>query len=96
MIIYQREPVFTIGQTPIVAGAIHVRNQIRVLKQREKAGKRKALVERIGLLRVTLRRYASRRRNLGPNSPGRVFDRVGVRGSPPASARRGVTATVKA
>ena len=65
MIIYPREPVFTIGQAPFVAGAIHVRNQIRVRKQREKAGKRKALVERIGLLRVTFRRYSSPRRNAG-------------------------------
>ena len=47
MMIYQREPVFTIGQAPFVAGAIHVRNQIRVLKQREKAKRRKALVARI-------------------------------------------------
>ena len=44
MIIYQREPVFTIAQAPFVAGAIHVRNQIRVLKQREKAKRRKAFV----------------------------------------------------
>jgi hypothetical protein len=56
MIIYQREPVFTIGQAPFVAGAIHVRNQIRILKRREKARRRKALVERIPLLRVTLPR----------------------------------------
>lgn len=89
MIIYQREPVFTIGQAPFVAGAIHVRNQMRALKQREKAGKRKALVERIGLLRVTLRRYASRRRNLG-------LSRTGVRGSPRRMRDRGVTATAKA
>jgi hypothetical protein len=79
MIIYQREPVFTIGQVPFVAGAIHVRNQMRVFKQREKAGKRKALVERIGL---TLRRYASPRRNLGPSSSPGVSDRTGVMGSP--------------
>ena len=59
MIIYQREPVFTIGQAPFVAGAIHVRNQIRVLKQRERAQRRKALVERFPLLRVTLPRHAS-------------------------------------
>jgi hypothetical protein len=52
MIIYQREPVFTIGQAPFVAGAIHVRNQIRVLKQREKAKRRKAFVARISLLRI--------------------------------------------
>lgn len=89
MIIYQREPVFTIGQAPFVAGAIHVRNQMRALKQREKAGKRKALVERIGLLRVTLRRYASRRRNLG-------LTRTGVRGSPRRMRDGGVTATAKA
>ncbi|PYL03190.1 MAG: hypothetical protein DME32_04655 [Verrucomicrobia bacterium] len=44
MLIYQREPVFTIGQVPFVAGAIHVRNQIRVLKQREWARKRKAFI----------------------------------------------------
>ena len=70
MMIYQREPIFTIGQAPFVAGAIHVRNQIRVLKQREKARKRKALVERIPFLRITLPRYASQRRNLGPNRTG--------------------------
>ena len=52
MMIYQREPVFTIGQAPFVAGAIHVRNQIRVLKQREKAKRRKAFVARIPLLRI--------------------------------------------
>lgn len=56
MMIYQREPVFTIGQAPFVAGAIHVRNQIRILKRREKARRRQALVERIPLLRVTLPR----------------------------------------
>jgi hypothetical protein len=52
MMIYQREPVFTIGQAPFVAGAILVRNQIRVLKHREKARRRKALVQRIPLLRA--------------------------------------------
>jgi hypothetical protein len=52
MMIYQSEPVFTIGRAPFVAGAIHVRNQIRVLKQREKARKWKALVERISSLRI--------------------------------------------
>lgn len=52
MMIYQREPVFTIGQAPFVAGAIYVRNQIRVLKQREKAKRRKAFVARIPLLRI--------------------------------------------
>ena len=89
MMIYQREPVFTIGQAPFVAGAIHVRNQIRVLKQREKGGKRKALVERIGLLRVSLRRYASRRRNLGRR-------RTGVIAHPGEGRDRGVAATAKA
>jgi len=52
MMIYQREPVFTIGRAPFVAGAIHIRNQIRVLKQREKAKRRKAFVARIPLLRI--------------------------------------------
>ena len=89
MIIYQREPVFTIGQAPFVAGAIHVRNQIRVLKQREKAGKRKPLVERIESLRVTLRRYTSRRRNLGPG-------RADVMGSSPRVRDGGVNVTAKA
>ena len=60
--IYQREPVFTIGRAPFVAGAIYVRNQIRVLKQREKAKRRKAFVERISSLRGTLSRYLSTRR----------------------------------
>jgi hypothetical protein len=44
MMIYQREPVFTIGRVPFVAGAIHVRNQIRVLKQREWARKKRAFI----------------------------------------------------
>jgi hypothetical protein len=61
MIIYQREPVFTIGQAPFVAGAIHVRNQIRVLKQREKAKRRKAFVARIPLLRIGPSRIGLRR-----------------------------------
>ncbi len=52
MIIYQHEPVFTIGRAPFVAGAIHVRNQIRVLKQRERARRRKAFVDRISSLRI--------------------------------------------
>jgi hypothetical protein len=70
MMIYQREPVFTIGQAPFVAGAIHVRNQIRVLKQRDKVRRRKELVERFRLLRVTLPRYASPRLNVGPSRTG--------------------------
>ena len=81
MMIYQREPVFTIGQAPFVAGAIHVRNQIRVLKQREKARKRKALIERIPLLRVTLPRFGSPRPNLGPSRSGGA-NRTSVKGSP--------------
>ena len=60
MIIYQREPVFTIGQAPFVAGAIHVRNQIRVLKQLEKAKRRKAFVARIPLLHIAPSRTALR------------------------------------
>jgi hypothetical protein len=62
MMIYQREPVFTIGRAPFVAGAIHVRNQIRVLKQRERARRRKALVERISSLRIDLSRTGGPRR----------------------------------
>ena len=68
MMIYHREPVFTIGRTPFVAGAIHVRNQIRVLKQRERARKRQAFVERACLLRGTLPRYLSIRRTLAATS----------------------------
>jgi len=64
MIIYQREPVFTIGQAPFVAGAIHVRNQIRVVKQREKAKRRKPFVERISSLHGAIPRYLSTRRTL--------------------------------
>jgi len=62
MMIYQREPVFTIGRAPFVAGAIHVRNQIRVLRQREKARRRKAFVERISSLHGAIPRYLSTRR----------------------------------
>jgi hypothetical protein len=69
MIIYQREPVFTIGQAPFVAGAIHVRNQIRVLKQREKAKRRKAFVARIPLLRIGPGRTALRRDPAATRSP---------------------------
>ena len=57
MMIYQREPVFTIGQAPFVAAAIHVRNQIRVFKQREKARRRKAFVEHISSLHDVIPRY---------------------------------------
>ena len=69
MIIYQREPVFTIGQAPFVAGAIHVRNQIRVLKQREKAKRRKAFVARISLLRIGPSRIGLRRDPAPTRSP---------------------------
>ena len=69
MIIYQREPVFTIGQAPFVAGAIHVRNQIRVLKQREKAKRRKAFVARIPLLRIAPSRTGLRRDPAPTRSP---------------------------
>lgn len=66
--IHQREPVFTIGRTPFVAGAIYVRNELRVLKQREKARKRKALAERIfegiASLHNAVPRYLSMRRAL--------------------------------
>ncbi|PYJ44280.1 MAG: hypothetical protein DME86_00675 [Verrucomicrobia bacterium] len=64
MMIYHREPVFTIGRTPFVAGAIHVRNQIRVLKQRERARRWKAFVERVYLRQGALRRCLSIRRTL--------------------------------
>ena len=93
MIIYQREPVFTIGQAPFVAGAIHVRNQIRALKQREKARRRKALVERFPLLRVTLPRFASPGRNLPPSSAQRVGD---LSGGPNRTSITGSPATAKA
>ena len=56
--------------SPFVAGAIHVRNQIRALKQREKARKRKALAQRIPVLRVTLLRYSSSQRTFGPRRTG--------------------------
>jgi hypothetical protein len=69
MIIYQREPVFTIGGTPFVAGAIHVRNQMRVLKRRERARRRKAFVERISSLRIGLSRTGLRRDPAPKRSP---------------------------
>ena len=57
MMIYQHEPVFTIGRAPFVAGAIHVRNQMQALRQRERARRWSAIVERIRLLpSVLLRR----------------------------------------
>jgi hypothetical protein len=59
MIIYQREPIFTVGQAPFVAGEIQVRNQIRILKQRQKARIRKAFAKRVPLLRIGLRRTGS-------------------------------------
>jgi hypothetical protein len=62
--IYQREPVFTIGRAPFVAGAIYVRSQIRVLKQRENARRRRAFVERISSLHDAIPRYLSTRRAL--------------------------------
>ena len=69
MMIYQREPVFTIGQTPFVAGAIYVRNQIRMLKQREKAKRRKAFVARIPSLRIGPSRIGLRRDPTPTRSP---------------------------
>jgi hypothetical protein len=51
MMIYQREPVFTIGRVPFVAGAIQVRNQTRALKQREWARKRKAFISSLYRMR---------------------------------------------
>ena len=69
MMIYQREPVFTIGQAPFVAGAIHVRNQIRVLKERQKARRRKAFVERISSLRIGPSRTGVRHDPASTRSP---------------------------
>jgi hypothetical protein len=69
MMIYQHEPVFTIGRAPFVAGAIHVRNQIRVLKQRERARRRKAFVERISSLRIGPSRTGVRTRPSPTRSP---------------------------
>lgn len=54
LVIYHRGPVFTIGRAPFVAGAIHVRNQMRAFKQRERARRWKAFVERVCLLRGAL------------------------------------------
>jgi hypothetical protein len=64
MMIYHREPVFTIGRAPFVAGAIHVRNQIRAFKRRERIQKRKAFVARVCALGRALPRQLSLRRNL--------------------------------
>jgi len=69
MMIYQHEPVFTIGRAPFVAGVIHVRNQIRVLKQREKAKRRKAFVARIPLLGIGPSRTGVRRNPAPTRSP---------------------------
>jgi hypothetical protein len=69
MIIYQSEPVFTIGRAPFVAGAIHVRNQIRILKQRERARRRKAFVERISSLRIGPSRTGVKRDPASTRSP---------------------------
>jgi hypothetical protein len=80
MMIYQREPVFTIGRAPFVAGAIHVRNQIRVLKQRERARRRKALVERISSLRTGLSRIG------GPSRTGVRRDPAPTRWAATANA----------
>jgi len=59
--IYRRQPVFTIGRAPFVAGAIHIRHHIRTLKQREKAKRRKAFVARISSLRIGPSRTGVRR-----------------------------------
>lgn len=68
--IHYREPIFTIGRTPFVAGAIHVRNQIRILKQREKARRRKAALERARQLPATILRQLTVRRSFaGANEP---------------------------
>jgi hypothetical protein len=67
--IYQREPVFTIGQAPFVAGAIYVRNQMRVLKQRERARRHKALIGHIPFLRGGPSRNGMRRDSALRRSP---------------------------
>ena len=36
MEIYQQEPVFTIGREPLVAGAIVVRNDLRIRRQQKR------------------------------------------------------------
>jgi hypothetical protein len=64
MIIQPHEPVFTIGRAPFVAAAIHVRNHVRILKQREKARRRKALLERLSALRGVLPRFFAARQTL--------------------------------
>lgn len=69
MMIYQREPVFTVGHAPFVAGTIYVRNQMRLLKQREKARRRKALVERFPLLRIAASRRGVKRDSAPTRSP---------------------------
>ena len=68
MLIYYREPVFTIGQAPFVAGAIHVRNQIRAMKRRQRIEKRKALVARVRALARALPGQLSLRRTLPATS----------------------------
>jgi hypothetical protein len=68
MLIYHREPVFTIGRAPFVAGAIYVRNQVRVLKQRERARKWQAFVERVRSRAGTLLRRLMVRRTLTSTS----------------------------
>ena len=49
MPIYYREPVFTIGQVPLVAGAIVVRNHRRARKKYERQLRRNALKARLRL-----------------------------------------------
>jgi hypothetical protein len=88
MIIYQREPVFTIGQAPFLAGAIHVRNEIRVLKQREKARNRKALVKRNPLLRAILPRNFSRRRAILQQGVAALLDKAAWTGTSGAGMTR--------
>ena len=67
MTIHRVEPIFTIGRTPFVAGAVHVRNQLRLLKQRERASRQKAFLERLRRLPGTLLRRL-------PSRPGQVLE----------------------
>jgi hypothetical protein len=66
------EPVFTIGRTPFLAGAIVVRNQFRAMKKRQRARKWHALRESLRAscpsfqrgAATTQEHFRSRRRSL--------------------------------
>ena len=53
------EPIYTIGQLPLAAGTIIIRNHLRMLKQRERARRKKIMMARLREFTPTIYRFIS-------------------------------------